>query len=51
MSEANELLRTARERTPSRRAPGEHLSRAELAEAVCAWVWDTTEVKYELDGH
>jgi len=27
------------------------MSRAELAEAVCAWLWDTTEVKYELDGH
>jgi hypothetical protein len=51
MSEANELLRTAREHTPSRRAPGAHMSRAELAETVCAWLWDTTEVRYELDGH
>lgn len=27
------------------------MSRAELAEAVCAWLWATTETKYELDGH
>ena len=51
MPEANDLLREARERTPSRRAPGEHMSRAELAEAVCAWLWETTDVRYELDGH
>jgi tetratricopeptide (TPR) repeat protein len=51
MSEVNGLLRAARERTPSRRAPGEHMSRAELAEAVCSWLWATTETKYELDGH
>jgi hypothetical protein len=51
MSDVNGLLRAARERTPSRRAPGEHMSRAELAEAVCGWLWDTTEIKYELDGH
>jgi hypothetical protein len=51
MPEPNELLRAARERTPSRRAPGEQMSRAELAEAVCGWLWETTETKYELDGH
>src|SRR5437899_520375 len=51
MSEVNGLLRAARERTPSRRAPGEHMSRAELAEAVCAWLWETTKTKYDLDGH
>jgi hypothetical protein len=27
------------------------MSRGELADAICAWLWDTTEVKYELDGH
>jgi hypothetical protein len=27
------------------------MSRAELAEAVCTWLWETTETKYELDGH
>ncbi len=51
MPEPNELLRAARERTPSRRAPGEQMSRAELAETVCTWLWETTETKYELDGH
>ena len=51
MPEANDLLRAARERTPSLRAPGEYMSRAELAEAVCAWLWETTDVRYELDGH
>ncbi|MDX3000860.1 hypothetical protein PWY87_04190 [Kribbella solani] len=51
MPEPNELLRAARERTPSRIAPGEQMTRAELADAVCAWLWETTETKYELDGH
>ncbi|WP_232828443.1 hypothetical protein [Kribbella monticola] len=51
MSEANGLLRAARERTPSRRAPGEYMSRAELAEAVCNWLWETTGMQYDLDGH
>jgi hypothetical protein len=27
------------------------MSRAELAEAVCAWLWETTQTKYDLDGH
>ncbi|WP_238161837.1 hypothetical protein [Kribbella antibiotica] len=27
------------------------MSRVELAECVCAWLWETTEVRYELDGH
>ncbi|NUR99576.1 MAG: hypothetical protein HOV67_30490 [Kribbellaceae bacterium] len=27
------------------------MSRAELADAVCTWLWETTETKYELDGH
>lgn len=27
------------------------MSRAELAEAVCAWLWETTRSKYDLDGH
>jgi|1186.fasta_scaffold00128_4 hypothetical protein len=27
------------------------MSRAELAETICAWLWETTEVRYELDGH
>ena len=27
------------------------MSRSELADTICAWLWDTTEIKYELDGH
>ncbi|NEA34000.1 hypothetical protein G3I17_20355 [Streptomyces sp. SID13031] len=27
------------------------MSRSELAESVCAWLWSTTDTKYELDGH
>jgi hypothetical protein len=27
------------------------MSRGELADSICAWLWDTTEIKYELDGH
>ncbi|GAA0602682.1 hypothetical protein GCM10009534_41570 [Kribbella sandramycini] len=27
------------------------MSRAELADAICGWLWETTEVRYELDGH
>lgn len=51
MSEVNGLLRDARERMDSRRAPGECMSRGELAEAVCGWLWETTGIEYELDGH
>jgi hypothetical protein len=51
MAEPNDRLRAARERTPSRRAPGTPMSRTELAEAVCAWLWDTTKTRYDLDGH
>jgi hypothetical protein len=36
---------------PSRRTPGEQMSRTELAAAVCDWLWATSETKYELDGH
>ncbi|WP_328990836.1 hypothetical protein OG394_31690 [Kribbella sp. NBC_01245] len=51
MSEVNGLLRAARERTRSPSAPGESMSRAELADAVCEWLWQTTQTQYELDGH
>jgi hypothetical protein len=27
------------------------MSRAELAEAVCAWLWNTTQKRYDLDAH
>lgn len=51
MSAHNDLLRSARQRVPSPTVPGECLSRAELAEAVNAWLWERTERRYELDDH
>jgi hypothetical protein len=47
----NSLLRAARERLPSKLAPGEHASRAEVAEAVNEWLWETTGRRYALDAH
>jgi hypothetical protein len=38
----NRLLRAARERAPSRTAPGEPASRQEIAEAVNAFLWRET---------
>ena len=49
--EPNHLLRAAREATSSRQVPGVHMSRRELAEAVTAWLWDTTQKRYALDAH
>jgi hypothetical protein len=51
--EPNDLLRRARESTESSRAPGEPLSRAELAEQVNAWIYDNTKPRRiaELDGN
>lgn len=40
LREPNWRLREARERTPSRRSPGECLSRQEVAELVAAHVWE-----------
>lgn len=51
MAEHNRLLRAAREARPSRLAPGEPLSRAELAEEVNAWLWQSTGRRYDLGGH
>lgn len=48
---ANEDLRAARERTCSPRVPGAHLSRAELAEAVNAWLHRRTNRPGALDAH
>jgi hypothetical protein len=45
----NEQLRFAREQFPSRRTPGQRLSRQELAELVNQWVFDHTEERVELD--
>ena len=47
----NELLRAARERSASRLVPGEPMTRAELAEAVNAWLWTATGQRYDLDAH
>lgn len=51
MSERNHAHRAARERLPSRRVPGEPMTRAELADAVNAWLWETTGACYQLDDH
>lgn len=49
MRHSNEQLRFAREQFPSRRAPGERLSRQELAELVNQWVFDHDGKRVELD--
>lgn len=36
--EPNHRLRSAREHTPSRRVPGTHMSRDEVADAVVQWI-------------
>jgi hypothetical protein len=45
----NEQLRYAREQIPSRRVPGECLSRQDVAELVNKWIYDTTKKLVELD--
>ncbi|MCA1227937.1 MULTISPECIES: hypothetical protein [unclassified Saccharopolyspora] len=49
--ERNERLRRTREALPSRLAPGEPLSRAELAEAVNDYLLETTGKRWALDAH
>jgi len=51
MPRPNSLLRAARERLPSAVAPGDHASRAEVAEAVNEWLWQTTGRHCALDAH
>lgn len=51
MAGPNVQLRAMREATPSRLAPGDHMSRSELAQAVNRYLWETTGKRYELDGH
>lgn len=51
VTEPNELLRRARERLPSRQAPGEPLSRHEVAELVNQWVFDRHQKTVELDAN
>ena len=47
----NQLLRAARERTPSRQVPGEWLSRREVAEAVNMWIYENTKKTTTLDAN
>lgn len=51
MTEPNELLRQARERLPSRQAPGESLTRQEVAELVNQWIYERYEKTVELDAN
>lgn len=51
MEQPNDQLREARLNTPSRALPGEPMSRGELADAVNAWLWETTGKRYSLDAH
>ena len=48
MSEPNVLLRAARERTPSSRVPGAHMSRPELADAVGQWIAERDDMGREV---
>ncbi|WP_344151681.1 hypothetical protein [Kribbella yunnanensis] len=50
-TEPNWLLRAARERVESPDYPGRSLSRVELAEAVCALIWERTGSERALDAH
>jgi hypothetical protein len=49
--DSNEQLRQARERIPSRRTPGECLSRQEVAELINEWLYDRTKKRVELDAN
>lgn len=51
MPQPNHLLRAARQRLPSPGAPGEHATRADVADAVNAWLWQETGKRYSLDAH
>ncbi len=51
MGEHNRALRAARERMPSRTAPGEYMTRAELADAVNRYLWESTGRRFDLDDH
>lgn len=51
MAMPNELLRAARESSPSRILPGEPMSRSELADAANEYLFTTTGERYDLDRH
>lgn len=48
---ANDALRATRLSRPSALLDGEPMSRAELADAVNAHLWQTTHARYALDAH
>jgi hypothetical protein len=48
--EVNSKLRARREAMPSRKVPGEGMSRGELADAVNAYLWKATGERYDLDA-
>jgi hypothetical protein len=47
----NIVLREARQRTPSPMDPTRSMSRSDLAEAVCAWLWRDKGIQVALDAH
>lgn len=51
MPERNELLNSARKRSTSRRLPGAHMSRQELAEAANAWLAEHSDRPGAMDAH
>lgn len=51
MEQPNDMLRDARLNARSRVLPNEPMSRRELAEAVNAWLWETTGKRFDLDAH
>jgi hypothetical protein len=51
MAVPNRELRARRQAVPSRIAPGDPMSRAELAEAVNRYLWETTGKRYQSDAH
>jgi hypothetical protein len=51
VAEHNHALRAARERTPSRFASGDHMTRSELADEVNRYLWKTTGRRFDLDDH
>ncbi|WP_410642053.1 XRE family transcriptional regulator [Amycolatopsis sp. lyj-346] len=50
MATPNAKLRAAREGKPSRAKPGEGMTRAELADAVNLYLWDTRKSRHHLDA-
>ncbi|MFK4087205.1 hypothetical protein ACI2LF_24070 [Kribbella sp. NPDC020789] len=51
MPTPNERLLAARQRARSERAPGKPMGRAEVADAVRAWLLSRTGREYPFDGH